>query len=325
MRDKRREQMIARAAGVHLLIWAAALLFCNVQSLIAQPVAFNYFYDDTGQLFRVLDSTGTLVEYDYDPVGNIIQIRRSTVPATQLTIFNVTPNSAPAGTTITIQGQNFSSVATNDIVMINGIAATLLSASATTLVIQLPVGATSGTLTVTVGGNTATWGTVNVVPVPVILSLSPPGARKNTTATVTVNGQYLTGATFAFQGFIPGVTTSPGSITVLSNTGTVATLSIVLGSAEGQYAIVASTQVNSSAITSGSMFVVEPTGGATAVSIPASVLNTYNNWTAVESLPAGHNAATSLNTSVLNTYKTGPRWNRFRPATTRPLRSTRAS
>src|ERR1035438_8562756 len=43
------------------------------------PVTFRYFYYASGELFRVIDSTGTLIEYIIDPAGNVTQINRSTI------------------------------------------------------------------------------------------------------------------------------------------------------------------------------------------------------------------------------------------------------
>ena len=37
------------------------------------PITFQYFYDDLGQLTKVVDSTGTVIEYVYDEVGNILE------------------------------------------------------------------------------------------------------------------------------------------------------------------------------------------------------------------------------------------------------------
>jgi hypothetical protein len=55
-----------------------------------------------------VDSTGVVLQYVYDPVGNLLQINRSTVSPGVLTIFNVTPLTIGAGGTLTIQGQGFS-------------------------------------------------------------------------------------------------------------------------------------------------------------------------------------------------------------------------
>lgn len=83
----------------------ACLLTCLlgfVASCLAQsPVSFRYLFYDSGELFRVLDSTGTLVEYTVDPAGNITQTTRSTIQASALSILNVTPLSTTLGGTLT--------------------------------------------------------------------------------------------------------------------------------------------------------------------------------------------------------------------------------
>ena len=130
------------------------VIFLVVTSASAQT-SLRYFYDDAGGLTRALDSSGTLVEYIYDPSGNIIQTNRSAVAPGSLSILSITPFSAAPGDTVIVYGQNFSSTPANNIVKINGVTATVLSASATQLQIRVPAGVTAGQLTVTVGGTTA--------------------------------------------------------------------------------------------------------------------------------------------------------------------------
>src|SRR5215831_5234213 len=91
------------------------------------PVGFQYFYDDLNQLVRVVDSTGVMIRYVYDPVGNMQQIIRSTVSAGALTVFNITPQQAPVGATLIIQGQGFSATPSANIVTINGVNATVVA------------------------------------------------------------------------------------------------------------------------------------------------------------------------------------------------------
>lgn len=142
----------------------------------------RYFYDDTNQLFKALDPTGTLLEYVYDPVGNILEVKRSTVPPTSLSIFNITPAFGPPGMTARIYGQNFAPTIAGNVVRLNGIQVTVLSASPTELVIQIPVGDTTGPITVTVAGQTASSGSLQFrgVRIPVITKVTPtvvdPGA-----------------------------------------------------------------------------------------------------------------------------------------------------
>jgi YD repeat-containing protein len=74
-------------------------------------MTFRYFYDDANELFRVLDSTGTLIEYIYDPSGNITKVNRSTVSPSAVAILNITPLTGAVGSNVTIYGQNFSASA----------------------------------------------------------------------------------------------------------------------------------------------------------------------------------------------------------------------
>ena len=200
------------------------------------PITFKYIYDDLNQLTKVIDSTGVVIQYVYDPVGNILQINRSTVQPGVLTLFNISPQSVPTGGILTIQGQGFSTTASANIVLINGIAATVVSATANNLQVLVPANATTGTVSVTVGGTTVTSTTpVAVIPLPVITSLSPKSALAGTTiATFTVTGLNLTDATFAFPtgATISGVTVAPG--------GTSATMTVILSpSAQGRFTLVA--------------------------------------------------------------------------------------
>src|SRR5579872_7047457 len=101
----------------HLFAGVLLLTACAM----AQPVGLRYFYDDANQLFRVLDSTGTLVEYTYDPNGNITAVTRSTLAPSSLAILNVVPLSGPAGQTVTIYGQNFAASPSADAVQFGGV------------------------------------------------------------------------------------------------------------------------------------------------------------------------------------------------------------
>jgi hypothetical protein len=72
------------------------------------------------------------------------------------TIASYFPGIAAPGISVIITGTNFSTIATNNIVKFNGTAATVTEASATSLTVTVPNGATIGPLTVQVGPNTAT-------------------------------------------------------------------------------------------------------------------------------------------------------------------------
>ena len=265
--------------------------------LCAAGVTFRYFYDDANELFRVLDSTGTLVEYDYDPAGNITQVARSTVPPASLAILNITPLSGTTGQTITIYGQNFSAVAAGDLVQFGGVTATVVSASSGTLVVQVPAGFTSGTVTVTVNGVTASSGSLSFVPPPSITSISPLyGNIGQTLNGVVVQGFNLAGATFSLSG--------GGTITPVSLNSTQATVNITLGTTPGTYIMVATTSSGSSSTQTGAgnFFIVYNSPGNNYTD---SLFSTFNAMGTTPLFPPGTNEVDAT-FSVFNAMGTTP-------------------
>ena len=75
-----------------------------------------------------------------------------TVTSTAPTISSLTPISGPVGTVVTIAGSNFGSTQGTSTVRFNGTTATPSSWSATSVVVSVPTGATTGNVAVTVGG-----------------------------------------------------------------------------------------------------------------------------------------------------------------------------
>lgn len=213
-----------------------------------QPITFRYFYDDTGQLIKVVDSTGVVIEYVYDAVGNMLEVKRSTVAPAGLSIFSFTPAQGGPLTTVTVYGQGFSPTPALNTVRIGGVAATVVSATPTVLVIIVPAGAPAGPVSVTVGGVTATSSTAfGVQPVPVITSVSQKYLTAgNSVSGFQVNGVNLSGASFAFvPAYVPALlTTESVSISPL---GTSASMTVnVSPSAFGTFTIVATNSFGSS-------------------------------------------------------------------------------
>lgn len=71
-------------------------------------------------------------------------------------ISGVTPLSGKAGVVMTIIGNNFSTVLTNDVVTINGTPATVLTSSVDRMTVTVPQGVTTGQVVVKVRGKAAT-------------------------------------------------------------------------------------------------------------------------------------------------------------------------
>jgi hypothetical protein len=72
------------------------------------------------------------------------------------TITSFTPESGVQWDVVTITGTNFSTTAADNIVKFNGVAATVSASTATTITTAVPIDATSGNITVEVGGKSAT-------------------------------------------------------------------------------------------------------------------------------------------------------------------------
>jgi YD repeat-containing protein len=224
--------------------------------VVAQSMSFRYFYDPAGQLYRVLDSTGTLLEYVYDPSGNILQILRSSVVPTSLGLLNFQPRVGFSGDTLVIEGQNFSTTPGNNLVTIGGVSATVLSATSTTLVVQIPPGA-SGQVIVTVGGNTASSGPTLLFMLsaaPTISSVSPGyGLAGQALTGLVVQGANMSGAGVE----IPG----GAMITSTTTSATQATLNLTVADTAGVYDVVATNAAGVSPTNAAAQFTVLPGTG----------------------------------------------------------------
>src|SRR5947209_2509162 len=109
-------------------------------------------------------TTLSAVTNDYDgvarPQGSGYDIGAlefvNTTPPPPPTITSFTPTSGPAGTSVTINGTNFTGATA---VTFNGVAATFTVNSGTAIQATVPTGATTGPLSVTTGQGTATSAT----------------------------------------------------------------------------------------------------------------------------------------------------------------------
>ena len=109
----------------------------------------QYVYDALGRLTTVVDPSGNVATYNYDAVGNLLSITNSTSSPSALAILGFSPTQGDAGTTVTIQGQNFSATPTANTVKFNGTTATVTAATANSLTTTVPADATTGPISVT--------------------------------------------------------------------------------------------------------------------------------------------------------------------------------
>lgn len=135
----------------------------------------TYSYDQMGRLAGVVDQSGDSAVYNYDSVGNLLAISRQA--ATKVAIISFAPTSGPVGTSVTITGSGFNSTPTQNTVKFNGTTATVASATPTQLVVTVPSGATTGTISETDSTGTATSTQTFTVSTgagaPTITSISP--------------------------------------------------------------------------------------------------------------------------------------------------------
>lgn len=97
-----------------------------VPSLWAQSNV-QYVYDALGRLTQVIDPSGNVATYNYDAVGNVLSITRSTTSPSGLAVFGFSPAQGSVGQTVTIQGQNFSTTPSSNTAQFNGTIATTVA------------------------------------------------------------------------------------------------------------------------------------------------------------------------------------------------------
>jgi YD repeat-containing protein len=149
-----------------LAVLAIAVALAATSSAYAQGGTTRYVYDDNGRLRAVIAPSGEANIYEYDAAGNFTAIRRNT--ANTLEALDFTPREGAPGTQVTIVGTGFGGGV--NAVAFNGMAAQIVSANAPVVVVTVPSGATTGPISVTTPGGTATTalpftvGGINVTP-----------------------------------------------------------------------------------------------------------------------------------------------------------------
>lgn len=111
-------------------------------------------------------------------------------PSPDLQISSVQPDSGTVGTNVTIKGRGFSTTASENIVKFDGTEAKVESASSGQIKTVVPSGASSGVVTVSTAGNTASGPTFTVTHAkPVIQSISPKQGPAGTK--ITIQGDHF--------------------------------------------------------------------------------------------------------------------------------------
>ena len=151
------------------------------------PGPATYAYDAAGHLVGVTHDGGQTARYRYDPAGNLLGVDR--FDSSALSVLSVVPVSARPGDSLTVHGTGFSATASSDHVTINGTAATVTSATATSLKVTVPSGVTAGPVAVSVGSDSATGeGFTPAAAAPVVTGMSPTNGPPSTQVTLTGSG-----------------------------------------------------------------------------------------------------------------------------------------
>jgi len=188
MTSRVQEQPIVQRMSQRARRWFFSIGLVSMALVCGLSSAANisYVYDNLGRVLAVIDPATDTAVYSYDAVGNLTGITRQT-SATK-SILQFTPSSGPVGTPVTIYGTGFSATPTSNTVKFNGTTATVTTASTTVLTTTVPAGATTGTISVTVAGITATSAasfTVGTGFAPTLSSFSPAVAGYGETVTLT--------------------------------------------------------------------------------------------------------------------------------------------
>jgi len=99
----------------------------------------QYIYDANGRLSGVIGPNGDAVIYRYDPAGNLVSIDHIT--AGSFAVLSFSPQAGVVGDQVTISGIGLDTASS---VSFNGVASPILSASANSLLVKVPAGATTG-------------------------------------------------------------------------------------------------------------------------------------------------------------------------------------
>lgn len=189
------------------LILSLLLLAALLVAFSAKAATTQYYYDDLGRVVQAISTDGSVQQYQYDTNGNVLVVNR--VNATTLTISGLAPLVGRVGANVTISGAGFSATPGNNVVKFGAVTATVVSATPSSIVATVPVGAVTGPVSVTVGGNTATSAMSYVVRYPAISSFAPLAVLPGNQVTLSGNNLNLVpGSTTVAVGGVPATIVS---------------------------------------------------------------------------------------------------------------------
>jgi len=111
-------------------------------------------------------------------------------PVKPPTITSLNPTSGAFNNTVTISGTNFNTNPAGDTVRFNGVIATAISATDSTLKVTVPRGAGTGAVTVTVNGTTATGPIFTYIYTYIVSTIAGNGTEGNVDAAIGINAEF---------------------------------------------------------------------------------------------------------------------------------------
>lgn len=127
--------------------WITAALCYFGWALAAEAAGAQYVYDAGGRLVQVIQDSGNSTKYSYDAAGNIISV--ANLSANTLSASGFSRANGEVGASTTIYGSGFSMDPACNQVLFNGVSAAVSAASVNSLTVTVPIGATSGIVSVT--------------------------------------------------------------------------------------------------------------------------------------------------------------------------------
>jgi YD repeat-containing protein len=160
----------------------------------------QYFYDELGRLMGVVNGQGAAAVYQYDEVGNLLKIDRFTSTGGNVGIFFFTPSSSLVSKPVEIRGFGYTTPASSNTVSFNGANATVVSGTSSSLLVNVPTSATTGSITVTNSNGTATSPQAfKVLVPPIVTGLDPLSVPRGVTSQLVIKGFNLkTASSVAF-------------------------------------------------------------------------------------------------------------------------------
>lgn len=209
------------------LVLAASCAAATLTAPAQQGGTTRYVYDDNGRLHAVIAPSGETAIYEYDAAGNLTAVRR--LPPDALALFNFSPREGYYGTVVTFTGTGFGGGVTG--VTFNGAPAAVIEFTNSSVVAEVPQGATTGPVTITTPRGSVTTATpftirgVRVTPsearvmfgqtVQFVAEVIAPGEEQGVTWTVNgVSGGNTTTGTVTAGGLYTAPAAGAGTVTV---------------------------------------------------------------------------------------------------------------